>query len=190
MSASEVTDFERGFRYFAIWLHGQVFSKLLLGLFFQCQKSAWTYFKKLKTASTHHGKNKAEFGARLNCKYMFVSVHLSTRSCISLDLPEGKPSLPTHLHPSQPHLAHAVLLSSCFPKALVKPQLQCDCPAQPHCPWLGGWAGGGLGNYREALESHAGQAWEMTVYLAQAQPLWTAASSPGGSTVSGFSLRC
>ena len=46
MSASEVTDFERSFRYFAIWLHGQVFSKLLLGLFFQCQKSDWTYLKK------------------------------------------------------------------------------------------------------------------------------------------------
>lgn len=48
MSASEVTDFERSFRYFAIWLHGQVFSKLLLGLFFQCQKSDWTYLKKLR----------------------------------------------------------------------------------------------------------------------------------------------
>lgn len=100
MSASEVTDFQRSFRYFAIWLHGQVFSKLLLGLFFQCQKSAWTYFeekrkKKTHTVSPHRGKNKAEFEASV-----FMSVHLHTCACVSLDLPKAKPSLPTHLLPS------------------------------------------------------------------------------------------
>lgn len=135
MSASEVTDFERSFRYFAIWLHGQVFSKLLLGLFFQCQKSAWTYFTKLKTASTRWGRNKAEFEARLSCKH--VCECAPAHVLLYFTWPSRGRAKPSRPPSSQPPADRQCLVGYLFPWHLVKPQMQWDCPAQLHCPWLG-----------------------------------------------------
>lgn len=122
---------------------------------------------------------------------MFVSVHLHTCSCISLDLPEGETSLPGHLHPS-PQLTGSVLLATCFPE-LSEASNTMGLPCSAPLPLIGVRTvvvRGSLWNYWEALGNHAGQAWEMIVYLAQYQQLLTVASSPGGGTVSGFSLRC
>lgn len=134
MSASEVTDFERSFRYFAIWLHGQVFSKLLLGLFFQCQKSDWTYLKKknnLKIVSSHQGRTKRRWRHAWMGVCVCVRACGSARACtcVSVDLSKGKQSLPTRLHP-WPHLVSRVSCRQFF-WHLLKPQTMV---------WLPRWA--------------------------------------------------
>lgn len=161
MSASEVTDFERSFRYFAIWLHGQVFSKLLLGLFFQCQKSDWTYLKKLRQwvlirIRTKRGLRHAWTGV---CVHAHADPHAC--ACISLDLSKGKPGLPTQLHP-WPHLVSRVSCwLSIFLTLYWSPKYSATALANralPHWPWF--WRD--LWNCWVALEGHSGQATEMT----------------------------
>lgn len=163
MSASEVTDFERSFRYFAIWLHGQVFSKLLLGLFFQCQKSDWTYFKKLRhwvliRIRTKRSLRHAWTGV---CVCVCVCVQPHACTCVSVDLSKAEQSLPTQLHP-WPHLVSTVscwlsifLILTEAPKYSVTALVNRD---MLYWPWL--WRA--LWNCWVALEGHFGQASEMT----------------------------
>lgn len=150
MSASEVTDFERSFRYFAIWLHGQVFSKLLLGLFFQCQKSDWTYLKQKNSSDSegaHQGKNKAKVWGMP--EPVCACACWCSHARISGDLSKGKESrlrpdydctLSTlNALPSPAALESSVLSCwlSIFPSHLEAPSV--NAPGNKTClkPWLG-----------------------------------------------------
>lgn len=122
---------------------------------------------------------------------MFVSVHLHTCSCISLDLPEGGPSLPVHHHPSL-RLTGSVLLATCFPD--TQWSLKCNGTALLSSTALDwGRDGGGQGQSVKLLRGIRKSCWASLGNDCVPGPgpaALNSGSSPGGGTVSGFSLRC
>lgn len=164
MSASEVTDFERSFRYFAIWLHRQVFAKLLLGLFFQRQKSAWTYFKKLSQQVLIRIRTKQSWRhtwtSTPTCVYAHMHLHVYT--CISVDFQRESQAFQLDFIPDPTWCVQCLvdcLTLNEAPKYSVPALLNW---VLLHWPWV--WKD--LWNCWAALEGHTGQPREMIANLA------------------------